>query len=114
MHGATDLQSALLRQLATSIRSGALVDRYDRIDYLTAMRHAQVPLMAIAADGDPICPPSSARPVLEHLPPHAREWMHLDERWSHLDPILSDEAATEIHPAIASWLERWRSACWSG
>ena len=114
MHGSTDLQSALLRQLATSIRSGALVDRHDRIDYLTAMRHAQVPLMAIAAEGGPICPPSAARPVLDRLPAHAREWMELDARWSHLDPILSEEASREIHPAISEWLERWRSACWSG
>jgi pimeloyl-ACP methyl ester carboxylesterase len=112
MHGASDLSCGLIRQLATCIRSGALVDREDRVDYLTAMRHSQVPLMAIAAAGDPICPPHLARPVLDHLPPHAAEWVELDEQWSHLDPLLSTQASEKIHPLLLAWLERWRSACW--
>ena len=112
MHGGNDLSCGLIRQLATCIRSGALVDREDRVDYLTAMRHSQVPLMAIAAAGDPICPPHLARPVLDHLPPHAAEWVELNEEWSHLDPLLSTEASERIHPLLLAWLERWRSACW--
>jgi predicted alpha/beta hydrolase len=113
LHGTQDLPVGLIRQLATCIRSGSLVDRHDRIDYLTAMRHAQVPLMAIAARGDPTCPPESARPSIEHLPEHAREWLELDESWSSLDPLLSIEATQSVHPAILEWLERWRSSCWS-
>ena len=113
MHDTQNLQSGVIRHLATCIRSGALVDREDRIDYLRAMRHAQVPLMAIAAEGDPACPPESASPVLDHLPDHAKEWILLDQEWSHLDPLMCNEAAETLYPRILEWLERWRSGCWS-
>ncbi len=112
LHAGEDLPIGLVHQIARWLEAGTLCDRADRLDYLAAMQGRPVPLMAVAASGDSICSPAQARPVLDQRDPALSRWLCLGDGWGHLDPILGRQAATEVHPALLSWLEQWRRRCW--
>ena len=113
VHGVEDIASGLLRQIMRWFASGALCDRHDRLDYVEAMRGTEVPLMLVAAHGDPLCSPAAARPAFDVLDPTRRAWLALGSRWGHLDPLIGERAASELHPRLIAWLQRWRARCWS-
>ena len=113
VHGVEDVAGGLIKQVSRWIASGSLCDRHDRLDYIEAMRGTEVPLMVVAAEGDPLCSPAAARPAFEVLSCSRRSWLTLGERWGHLDPLIGQRASAELHPRLLAWLNRWRSRCWS-
>lgn len=112
LHAGEDIPAGLVRQVARWICSGTLCDRGDRLDYLAAIEGLSFPLMAVAAAGDGICPPESARPAFEALAAESARWLCLGEGFGHLDPLLGRRARAEVHPEVVAWLERWRKRCW--
>ena len=64
-----------------------------------------------AAEGDPICPPASARPAFDVLTPERASWLQLDTGWGHLDPLVGKRAPQALHPELIRWLKRWRHRC---
>lgn len=112
LHAGEDVPIGLVHQVARWLSSGTLCDRHDRLDYLAGLRGLALPLMAVAATGDRVCPPEHARPALDAVDPSYTRWLCLGEGWAHLDPILGRQAAVEVFPEVVAWLARWRKDCW--
>jgi pimeloyl-ACP methyl ester carboxylesterase len=110
-HSTADIHAGLLRQFSTWLSSGSLCDRHDRLDYVAGMANTTAPLLVVSAEGDPVCPPRSARPAFDALSPERSSWLQLDERWGHLDPLVGKRAPTALHPELFRWMERWRHRC---
>jgi predicted alpha/beta hydrolase len=112
LHGSEDVEVGLLRQITRWLQSGTLTDRHDQLDYLAAIRGIEIPLFGVAAKGDPICPPTSARPALEALHPAHIKWKLLDEDWGHVDVLMGRRAPKLLFPELVAWLVQWRRRCW--
>ena len=112
LHASEDVHSGLVRQVARWVASGSLCDRHDRLDYTAALHGLRLPTLAVAAGGDPVCPPDAARPAVEELAAGYGRFWELGASWGHLDPLLGRRAAAEVFPEVISWLDRYRRACW--
>ena len=112
LHAGEDVPIGLVRQVARWLSAGSLCDRHDRLDYLAGLNGLALPIMAVAASGDPVCAPEQARPALDALDPAFTRWLCLGEGWAHLDPLLGRQAAVEVFPEVVAWLNRWRRDCW--
>jgi len=111
LHSVSDIHAGLLQQFATWLRSGSLCDRSDRLDYVAGMAGTEAPLLVVSAEGDPVCPTSAARPAFDALHPDRASWLQLDAQWGHLDPLVGQRAARDLHPELLRWLVRWRRRC---
>ncbi len=112
VHASEDLTIGLARQVATWVRAGALCDRHDRVDYVAAMAGTTLPLWVLAADGDTVCPPAAAEPVVAAAAPGAATWTVLGSRWGHLDPLVGRDAPGQVLGPLARWLDQHRDRCW--
>jgi len=112
LDGVEDLHTGVVRQVARWVASGQLCDRDDRFDYLAALRGVRVPTLVVACAGDDICPPSSARPAADTLPPEYGSWLQLGGDWGHLDPLVGRRAPQELFPRLLDFLDQRRSGCW--
>jgi pimeloyl-ACP methyl ester carboxylesterase len=112
VHGTEDVPVGLARQVATWLEAGGLCDRHDRVDYVTAIKGSRLPLWVLATDGDSLCSPNAARPVVDTVAPGAATWTVLGSRWGHLDPLIGKNAPGEVFGPLMAWLEEWRGHCW--
>jgi predicted alpha/beta hydrolase len=111
VHATEDISGAMMRQVLQWLQSGALCDRHDRLDYAEALRGLDTPLMVLASQGDPLCPPEHAIPALDGLVgPTAIEI--LGAEWAHFDVLLHARAADAVYPRIVSWLDQHRRLAW--
>ncbi len=113
LHASTDLRAGFVRQAAQWLRSGRLVDRGDRRDYLAALHGIDVPMVAVGSESDPTCPAPAARAPIVELAPGAGHWWNLGKGWSHADMLFGARAGDELHPRLCAWLETHRDRCWS-
>jgi len=112
LDGVEDVDAGLARQVARWVSTGAMCDRSDRFDYVSALAGVRLPVMVVAAGGDRICPPAAALPAAEALDARDLCWEELDESWGHLDVLLGRRAADELFPLLLDWLEEHRRDCW--
>lgn len=112
LHGGEDVGVGLARQLGRWIEAGVLCDRNDDIDYLAALGGCSLPLLAIASEGDEVCPPAHAKPVVERWCPERARWWLLGHEWGHIDPLVGRDARDHVHCEVVRWFEPLRAACW--
>jgi len=112
LDGVDDLPMGMIRQVARWVSSGKLCDRHDRFEYIAALRSVSLPLMILAAHGDPICPPAAARPAAEAIDARDLTWEELGPDWGHLDILIGRRAADVVFPLVLDWLEPHRRDCW--
>jgi predicted alpha/beta hydrolase len=113
LHGVEDVHGGIVKQVARWASGGTLCDRHDRLDYVEAIANHRMPIFGIAAQGDPICPPSAAFPAIQALGGGNHHWLELDAGWGHLDPIVGHRAAAELFPQLIQWLQCYREECWT-
>lgn len=111
-HGVEDLTGGLVRQVARWLSSGALCDARGQIDTLEALRGVPLPLLAVAADDDPVCPPEAAFAVLESLGHAGTQTLLVREPCGHLDLVQGEICARSTGPAVAAWLDAHRRRAW--
>lgn len=112
VHGTEDVSAGMARQVAAWLTAGSLCDRSDQVDYVAAMAGTSVPLWVLATDGDRLCPPRAAEPVVHAAAPGAATWTVLGSRWGHLDPLIGRDAPGQVHAPLARWLDAQRDRCW--
>ncbi|MCB9777944.1 MAG: alpha/beta fold hydrolase [Alphaproteobacteria bacterium] len=112
LDGVDDVQLGLARQVARWVATGGLCDRHDRFDYVEALRSVDTPVMVLAADDDPLCPPAAARPAAEALDARTSIFEVLPAGLGHLDVIAGPRAAASVYPRVLDWLEQHRRECW--
>ena len=111
LHATEDISGAMMRQVLRWLESGVLCDRHDRLDYAEALTGITTPMMVVASQGDPLCPPEHAAPALEGLAgPTAMEI--LGPSWAHLDVLVHARAREVVFPRVVDWLERHRRLAW--
>jgi predicted alpha/beta hydrolase len=111
VHGSEDLSLGLARQVLRWLETGHLVDRDDRVDYVEALTGLRVPTMVVASQGDALCRPEQAVPVLDRLAGPTR-LLELDRSWGHFDALLSEQAPELVHRPLVEFLEPYRRDCW--
>ncbi len=112
VHGSENVNAGLLRQVGTWLKAGVLCDRDDQIDYLAALRGQQLPLLVVAGEGDSLCHPHQAQPVVEAWSPGQAHWWKLGPEWGHLDPLVGRDAGERVHEELVRFLDRHRQECW--
>jgi len=106
----SDLSAGLIQQIARWHDTGRLCDRDDRFDDLAALEGMHFPLLSVASDSDPACPPSAVSPLTEALT--GAQTHQLKGGWGHLDPIIGAAAPRDVFPRIIKWLSPLRRKCW--
>ena len=112
VHGVEDVSAGMARQVATWLASGSLCDRRDQVDYMAAVQGTSVPLWVLATDGDRLCSPRAAEPLVEAGQPGRVTWTVLGSRWGHLDPLIGRDAPGQVHAPLTRWLDALRDRCW--
>jgi predicted alpha/beta hydrolase len=112
VHGTEDISAGMARQVAAWLSSGSLCDRGDQVDYVAAMQGTRVPLWVLAADGDHLCSPRAAEPLVHAGTPGRVTWTVLGSRWGHLDPLVGRDAPGQVHAPLVRWLDAHRDGCW--
>lgn len=110
LDGSEDLAVGLVRQLRRWVNDGWMSDRGGAVDTATALRGTRLPVLLVAAEGDPISPPWAMEPLREALAVADPDWLVLGRDWGHLD-LLVGRRAPGLHDRVLEWLERHRARC---
>ncbi len=102
-HGAGDVHGGVVRQVARWVAQGSLTDSTGRLDVVAALRPAIV--QVVLPTEDPACPIGAAEPLIVRL---GADVIDLPPGFGHLDPLLGDHAAVEVHAPIVAFLSSHR------
>jgi len=109
LHGTEAVRCGLIRQAARWFEHGHLTDRTGTVDYSAALASTWVPMLVVTAAGDPLSTPGAVAPLLLGSD---RTRLHLDETWSHFDPLLAPEAHQAVYRPVCRWLDDRRDTTW--
>ncbi len=102
-HGAGDLHGGVVRQVARWVAEGSLTDSTGRLDIVAALPAAVV--QVVLPTEDPGCPLGAAEPLIVRL---GADVVDLPAGFGHLDPLLGEHAAAEVHAPIVAFLSSHR------
>ncbi|KAJ7546956.1 hypothetical protein O6H91_08G062400 [Diphasiastrum complanatum] len=97
----------LLLQLSTVFQRGGLRNCEGSIVYKELLQDCEVPVLAIAADKDLICPPPAVLDTVKALPcgkANFKQFGDDDHHYGHYDILCSDSAREEVFPVIVDFL----------
>ncbi|KAL3501775.1 hypothetical protein ACH5RR_036224 [Cinchona calisaya] len=101
----------LLLQLTTAFREGGLRDRSGKFFYKDHLHKCDVPVLAIAADRDLICPPEAVYETVKLLPENSVTYKVFGERdgphYAHYDLVGGRMAVEQVYPCIIQFLSRY-------
>ena len=110
-HGFHAVSAPVMAQLATAMLPGGLRSRDGSIRYTEGLASATAPVLAIAGDRDPQCPPQAARRTLDALGSARRELAvfgpehgHADH-YGHFDLPMGRRAPREVFGRIDRWID---------
>jgi polyhydroxyalkanoate synthase len=111
MFGADDPSVALLRSIRQWMKSGTPTLYGGAVDLCDGIAAAEVPLMVITGEDDPICPPSAGELALSR-------WGHPDRQalrapGSHFDLVLGMQAPERVFAPLGRWLSERRRLAWA-
>ncbi|MCW2292880.1 pimeloyl-ACP methyl ester carboxylesterase [Pseudomonas sp. BIGb0408] len=85
-------------------------------DWWAGLHEVQVPLLAVAGEGDLKCPPAACRALFEQFASRDRQFIHLSraqgfqQDYDHVQMLVSKPAQDEVWPLVRRWLEGERQA----
>ncbi len=108
----SNIPAPLLAQLASAVRGGGLRSIDGSVNYLEHMGAVDVPVLSLAGDMDPQCPPAAAKDSFDRLGAREKGEFKIIGRetgyprhYGHMDLLISRYGAEEVHPLIVDWLE---------
>ena len=110
-HGFHAVSPPVMAQLATAMLPGGLRSRDGSIRYTDGLASATAPVLALAGDRDPQCPPQAARRTLDALGLARRELAvfgpehgHADH-YAHFDLLMGRRATHEVFGRIDRFID---------
>jgi pimeloyl-ACP methyl ester carboxylesterase len=103
---------AKLRQLAVWSADQVFRSADGSVDYRSALRHFDLPLLILAGTDDRLASPASVRLALNEVSSSDKTYVEVGERsgfsadYGHIDLVLGRHAPDEVFPRIGSWLDR--------
>jgi len=100
-----------MQQFIEIFRQGRFVSADGTLDYVEQLSKLDVPFLAIAGSVDRIVPPSRVSPWVETVSSTDKTYIEVGIQsgytadYGHLDLVMGDAAASEIHEPIATWLQ---------
>lgn len=101
----------VMSQLATAMAPGGLRSHDGSVAYIEGLPSATTPVLSIAGDRDPQCPPEAARRTLEAVGSARRELLvfgpdhgHMDH-YGHFDLLMGRRAKKEVWTHIDEWVD---------
>ncbi|TBU74159.1 alpha/beta fold hydrolase [Phytopseudomonas daroniae] len=85
-------------------------------DWWAGLSEVQVPVLAIAGEGDAECPPPACRALFEQFASEDREFISLgraqgfQQDYGHVQMLISKEAQDEVWPLVRRWLDGERQS----
>jgi pimeloyl-ACP methyl ester carboxylesterase len=110
-HAVEDVPVPLLKQLASWLLHGSVVDRSGLFDYTEALAAAGVPLLVGVAQHDRVCPPLWGLAAMETWGGPA-DSLWFPDAYGHLDPLFAPDAEKRVFEPIVAWLSSRRKAAW--
>lgn len=80
-------------------------------DWLAGLKQLQIPLLAVAGEGDRECPPLACRALFERFASVDRQFVNLarahgfQQDYDHVQMLVSKQAQAEVWPLVQRWLE---------
>lgn len=101
----------LILQLTTAFREGGLSNRSGTFFFKEYLHKSEVPVLAIAADRDLICPPEAVYETAKLIPEHLVTYKVFGEpegpHYAHYDLIGGRLAVDQVYPCIVLFLSRY-------
>ena len=102
LFGTDDPSVALLRSIRRWISTGAPTLYNGALDLCDGLAAAEVPLLVVTGEDDPICPPDAGELALS-------SWGHPDRKavrapGSHFDLLLGEQAPERVFAPLGQWL----------
>lgn len=108
------IPSNLLLQLSTAFHRDGLCDRSGSFFYKNHLNKSKVPILALAADQDLICPPEAVYETVKLIPEHLLTFKVFGEpggpHYAHYDLVGGRLAADLIYPCIVKFLDQHDTA----
>lgn len=105
-----NIPTKLLSQLTTVFQEGGLCDRSGTFFYKDHIGKSNVPVLALAADQDLICPTEAVYETVKLIPEHLVSFKVFGEpkgpHYAHYDLVGSHLAADQVYPCIIEFLTR--------
>lgn len=111
--GSQDVVVGLARQVGRWMSEGVWSDRTGLLDYAVSLGNARAPLLVIAAEDDPLCPPAHALDAIARWGGAEHSAVVLEVA-SHLDPLIGGVASEQVNRPVLSWLHAHRARSWGG
>ncbi|XP_022994270.1 uncharacterized protein LOC111490055 isoform X1 [Cucurbita maxima] len=110
LNGFESVPAKVLLQLSSVFEEGGLRDRNGTFQYNDHLRQTNVPILAIAGDQDPICPPEAVYETVKGIPREFVSYRVLGKpggpHYSHYDLVGSRLASSDVYPLITDFLNR--------
>ncbi len=110
-HGFHAVSPPVMSQLVTSMQPGGLRSRDGSIAYTDGLKSATAPVLSIAGEKDPQCPPEAAKRTLDAVGSKRRELRvfgkthgHADH-YGHFDLLMGHRAKDEVFTLIDRWVD---------
>ncbi len=110
-HGFHAVSPPVMAQLATSMQPGGLTSRDGSVAYTEGLASATSPVLSLAGEKDPQCPPEAAKRTLDAVGSARRELRvfgrshgHADH-YGHFDLLMGRRAKDEVLVHIDRWLD---------
>ncbi|KDO49790.1 hypothetical protein CISIN_1g011833mg [Citrus sinensis] len=105
-----NIPTKLISQLTTVFQEGGLCDRSGTFFYKDHIGKTNVPVLALAADQDLICPTEAVYETVKLIPEHLVSFKVFGEprgpHYAHYDLVGSRLAAYQVYPCIIEFLTR--------
>jgi len=105
------VSSPVMAQLASAMQPGGLRSRDGSRSYVVALGDATTPVLALAGDRDPQCPPDAARRTLEAVGSKDKKLVVFGpneghgDHYGHFDLLIGRRAKEEVFPHIDGFLD---------
>ncbi|ONK81746.1 uncharacterized protein A4U43_C01F32460 [Asparagus officinalis] len=102
------IPAKVILQLTTAFREGGLRNRTNNLCYKDHLHKCDVPVLALAADEDLICPPEAVYETVKLFPDHIFEYKVFGKpdgpHYAHYDLVGGRMAVEEVYPCIIEFL----------
>lgn len=106
-----DVSPGVMQQLATALEPGGLSSLDGKVRYKAGLKDVTAPVLCIAGDRDPQCPPAAARSTFEALGEASRRelWVMGSDavggtHYGHFDLLIGKRARDEVYPVLERFL----------
>ena len=106
-YGLSNISSDMVRQMRIWHEEGILCSADRKINYLSALKGNQTPLLVLAGTDTPLSKMDQTLAILDHFP---KDTPHHTGKWN-LCPFIGQQSLSPCNK-IVQWLKEYRKNCW--